>query len=140
MSHSRRGLRRRIVDVDEERALPVPVLVVLVEQRDARALAPVEAAEALLGARELGGAPVNGAVCIITLSRAGTFTFQSPPSSASAQTSVAGSVGRHSKSRGPVGTPAIGTRSASGSFASVCDRAAAAVPDLDVVREALDTS
>ena len=41
----------------------------------------------------------------MTLSRAGTFTFQSPPSSASAQTSVAGSVARHSKSRGPVGTP-----------------------------------
>ena len=64
-------------------------------------------------------APVNGAASDRTLSRAGTLTFQSPPSSASAQTSVAGSVGRHSKSRGPVGTPAIGTRSARGRLASV---------------------
>ena len=62
---------------------------------------------------------MNGAASDMTLSRAGTLTFQSPPSSASAQTSVAGSVGRHSKSRGPVGTPAIGTRSASGQLASV---------------------
>jgi hypothetical protein len=38
------------------------------------------------------------------LSRIATLTFQSPPSSASAQTSVAGSVGRHVKLRGPVGT------------------------------------
>ena len=72
----------------------------------------------------------------MTLSRAGTLTFQSPPSSASAQTSVAGSVGRHSKSRGPVGTPAIGTRSASGSFASVWVRRAGTIPQLHVVREA----
>ena len=51
------------------------------------------------------GAAVKGAFCIKTLSRAGTFTFQSPPSSASAQVSVAGSVARQAKSRGPVGTP-----------------------------------
>ncbi len=57
---------------------------------------------------------VNGAFCSITLSRIGTWTFQSPPSSASAQRSVAGSVARQAKSRGPVGTPATGTRSVSG--------------------------
>ena len=60
------------------------------------------------------GGAVNGALCIMILSRAGTFTFQSPPSSASAQTSVAGSVARHVESRGPMGTPWTGTRSASG--------------------------
>ena len=64
------------------------------------------------------GIAVNGALTIITLSRAGTLVFQFPPSSASAHTTVAGSVGRHSWSRGPVGTPWIGTCSVTGSFAS----------------------
>ncbi len=64
---------------------------------------------------------VNGAFCSMTLSRCGTLTFQSPPSSASAQISVAGSVGRQENSRGPVGTPATGTRSVSGIDAMVVD-------------------
>ncbi len=79
---------------------------------------PVEAAKRCsVRASSVAGAE-NSALCVITLSRFGTVFFQSPPSSASAQMSVAGSVGRHSKSRGPVGTPAIGTRSATSSFAS----------------------
>ena len=71
------------------------------------------------------GAASNGAFCIMIRSRSGTFAFQSPPSSASAQTRVAGSVGRHSNSRGPVRTPQIGTASASGSEATLCTTAPA---------------
>src|SRR5450755_3451367 len=66
------------------------------------------------------GVAVNGARCIMILSRVDTLTFQSPLSSASAQTSVAGSVARQSKSRGPAGTPCTGTRSATGSDATTC--------------------
>ena len=44
-----------MVDVGEERAAPVLVLVVLREKGDAAPLAPVEAGEPLLGARDLGG-------------------------------------------------------------------------------------
>ena len=69
------------------------------------------------------GSPWKGAFAVITLSRSGTCTFQSPASSASAHTSVAGSVGRHSNSRGPVGTPPIGTASTSGSEATLCNTA-----------------
>ena len=49
------GLGPRAADVDEERAPPVLVLVVLVEQGHAGALAPVEAGKPLLEARDLGG-------------------------------------------------------------------------------------
>ena len=55
MSHTRLGLVAGCIDVDEERALPVLVLVVLAEQGDAAALAPVEAREPLLDAGDLGG-------------------------------------------------------------------------------------
>ena len=51
------------------------------------------------------------------MSRKGTRARGLPPSSASAQTSVAGSVGFHSYARGPGSTPPIGTTSASGRLA-----------------------
>ena len=46
-------LRGGMIGVDQEGATPVAVVVDLVEERDAAALAPVEPAEALLGARQL---------------------------------------------------------------------------------------
>ena len=58
--------------------------------------------------------PVKGALSITMRSRCGTWVFQSPPSRASFHTKVAGSFSRHWKSRGPVGTPQMGTRSARG--------------------------
>jgi hypothetical protein len=51
------------------------------------------------------GGAANGALSSMILSRLGTVLFQSPPSSASAQISVAGSVARQSKSRRLVDTP-----------------------------------
>ncbi len=65
------------------------------------------------------GAPANGAFNISTRSRCGTFFLGSPPSSASIQTNVAGSVGLQLYWRGPVGTPSVGTASASGRLASL---------------------
>ncbi len=60
------------------------------------------------------GGPENGACSTRSRSRCGTCVRRSPPSSASAQTSVAGSIGFHVKSRGPTGTPCIGTVSFDG--------------------------
>ena len=62
------------------------------------------------------GVPAIG-FCI-TRSRWGTFFFGLPPSSASAQIKVAGSVGRQLCARGPTITPSIGTCSARGTLAS----------------------
>ncbi len=81
------------------------VVVVFVRRATLGCSPHAMAVVALLGARDLSGGELNGALCSMTLSRAGTLTFQSPPSSASAQMSVAGSVARQEKSRGPVGTP-----------------------------------
>ena len=61
------------------------------------------------------GSPANGALSESTLSRAGTFAFGSPPSSASAQSTVAGSTGFQRYDRGPRFTPPIGTPSLAGS-------------------------
>ncbi len=60
------------------------------------------------------GWPSNGACSTQSRSRWGAAFRRSPPSSASAQASVAGSIGFHVKSRGPSGTPATGTVSFDG--------------------------
>src|SRR5215813_12736321 len=60
----------------------------------------------------------------MTLSRASTLSFQFPRSRASAQKRVACAVVRHSNSRDPVGTPAIGTRSDNCFQAEDCIRGA----------------
>ena len=69
-----RGLRRRIVDVDDERAPPVAVLVVLAEQGERRAARSSRSPAKRCSVRAIStAAAVNGALCIMTLSRAGTF-------------------------------------------------------------------
>ena len=69
-------------------------------------------------ASSVGGA-VNGAALVSTRSRAGTTIFGLPPSSASAQVSVAGAPGCQRTARGPTWTPPLGTVSATGSVAMV---------------------
>ena len=61
------------------------------------------------------GSPLNGAASVLTRSRNGTVVLGSPPSSASAHASVAGSSGCQRKPRGPGSTPPLGTSSAIGS-------------------------
>jgi len=72
-----------IVDVDEEAAPPVPVLIESFK-RAMSAFAPGEAVITLLGPPRFHGGELNGA-SEAEFVGAGTFTFQSPPSSASAR-------------------------------------------------------
>ncbi len=79
------------------------------------------------------GSPVKGAFSATMLSRNGAWFFRSPPSSASTQRSVPGSLGRHWTLRGPVITPLIGTLSSSGRLATLCSTLPAEVPHLDLL-------
>ena len=84
-----------------------------VEQRGA-VLGPRDPRDAVLGAQQLVRRLVDGASSASTRSRCAASRCGSPPSCASIHTTVAGRAAFHRCSRGPVGTPPMGTVSATG--------------------------